>query len=180
MSAVLELVGISKSFPGVTALQDVSLGLQAGRIHALVGENGAGKSTLINILSGVLRPDAGEIHLNGQPVHFADARQAHRKGIVVVHQEVDLFPDLSVAENIALEQGVPRLAGVGVDWRGVTTRARSALELVGETISPRALAAGLSPAQRQMILIAAAVSASARVLILDEPTSSLSGAEVEV
>src|SRR5436309_10951806 len=107
MSAVVELVRISKSFPGVSALQQVGLALQPGRIHALIGENGAGKSTLINILSGVLRPDQGDILLAGQPMHFADVRMARKHGIVTVYQEVDLFPDLTVAENLGFEQGLP-------------------------------------------------------------------------
>src|SRR5262249_9889123 len=98
MQAVLELVGVSKSFPGVAALRDVVLTLRAGSVHALVGENGAGKSTLIHILSGVLAPDGGEVRLDGQPLRLADARAAHARGIVTVPQEVDLFPDLTVAE----------------------------------------------------------------------------------
>src|SRR5262245_20564505 len=124
---VVELLQVSKSFPGVTALEGVGLQLLEGTIHALVGENGAGKSTLINILSGVLRPDAGEIRLWGKPVHFADARAARRQGIVTVHQEVDLFPDLSVAENMGLEQGLPAGPLGLVRWRRLRDRARSAL-----------------------------------------------------
>jgi ABC-type sugar transport system ATPase subunit/ribose/xylose/arabinose/galactoside ABC-type transport system permease subunit len=174
---VVELSHLGKSFPGVTALQDVSLKLHAGTIHALVGENGAGKSTLINILSGVLRPDAGDIRLLGKPVHFHDARAARKQGIVTVHQEVDLFPDLSVAENMGLEQGLLANRLGWVSWANLRDRARHALHTVGENIPLNALAATLSPAQRQMVEIAAAVSEEARVLILDEPTSSLSAAE---
>jgi ABC-type sugar transport system ATPase subunit/ribose/xylose/arabinose/galactoside ABC-type transport system permease subunit len=176
----VQLLHVSKSFPGVLALQDVSLTLQPGRIHALVGENGAGKSTLINILGGVLGPDAGEVRMAGRPVHFANARAARRHGVVVVHQEVDLFPDLSVAENIGLEQGLPRGRLGGVSWANLRRRARHALELVGESLPPGLPAGRLSPALRQLLLIAAAVSESAPVLVLDEPTSSLSAAESEV
>jgi ABC-type sugar transport system ATPase subunit/ribose/xylose/arabinose/galactoside ABC-type transport system permease subunit len=179
-AAVVQLLHLRKSFPGVTALQDVSLTLRAGTIHALVGENGAGKSTLINLLSGVLSPDEGEICLSGQPVRFADARAAHRQGIVTVHQEVDLFPDLSVSENIGLEQGLPRNRFGWVDWRSMRQRTRQALQTVQEEMSPSRLAATLSPAQRQLVLIASAVSEAARVLILDEPTSSLSAAETQI
>jgi ABC-type sugar transport system ATPase subunit/ribose/xylose/arabinose/galactoside ABC-type transport system permease subunit len=174
---VVELSHIGKSFPGVTALEGVNLKLHAGTIHALVGENGAGKSTLINILSGVLRPDTGDIRLRGKPVHFHDARAAGKQGIVTVHQEVDLFPDLSVAENMGLEQGLPTNRLGWVSWRHLRDRARHALQTVGEKIPLGALTATLSPAQRQMVEIAAAVSEEARVLILDEPTSSLSAAE---
>src|SRR5919202_2342472 len=103
MHSLVELRGITKSFPGVQALRDVDLTLRAGSVHALVGENGAGKSTLINVLSGVLAPDAGEIRVGGAPVRFRDPRAARRHGIVTVHQEVDLFPDLTIAENVGLE-----------------------------------------------------------------------------
>src|SRR5437764_8636496 len=105
MSVLVELVGIRKSFPGVVALDGVDLTLRAGRVHALVGENGAGKSTLINILSGVLPPDAGDLHVAGELVRLGSPRAAHGHGIVTVHQEVDLFPDLTVLENVGWEQG---------------------------------------------------------------------------
>jgi ABC-type sugar transport system ATPase subunit/ribose/xylose/arabinose/galactoside ABC-type transport system permease subunit len=177
---VVELSRISKSFPGVAALQGVDLALRAGAVHALVGENGAGKSTLINILSGVLTPDAGEVRLRGEAVHFGDARAARRRGVVTVHQEVDLFPDLSVAENIGLEQGLPTRPLGWIDWKALRTRTREAVRTVGEDLPLDAPASVLSPAQRQMVEIAAAVSEAARVLILDEPTSSLSAAETEV
>jgi ABC-type sugar transport system ATPase subunit/ribose/xylose/arabinose/galactoside ABC-type transport system permease subunit len=180
MSAVVELSGISKSFPGVLALRNMDLALQPGRIHALVGENGAGKSTLINILGGSLAPDHGTIRFKGQPARFADARDAHRQGIVTVHQEVDLFADLSVTDNIALEQGLPAQRWGWIDRREQTHRTRLALDVMRAKLPPDALAAGLSPAQRQLLILAAALSHPARVLILDEPTSSLSAAEAEV
>jgi ABC-type sugar transport system ATPase subunit/ribose/xylose/arabinose/galactoside ABC-type transport system permease subunit len=176
----VELIGISKSFPGVQALAGVSLLIRPGRVHALVGENGAGKSTLINVLSGVVAPDAGQVRVGGKPVELGDARAARRHGIVTVHQEADLFPDLSVAENIGLEQGLPAGRLGWVRWRALRTRARAALAAVGEPIRPNTLAAHLTPAQRQMVEVAAAVSEAARVLILDEPTSSLSAGETEV
>jgi ABC-type sugar transport system ATPase subunit/ribose/xylose/arabinose/galactoside ABC-type transport system permease subunit len=180
MSAVVELAGIGKAFPGVRALQDVDLALRAGSIHALVGENGAGKSTLINILSGVLAPDTGTIRVAGHAVHLSDARAARRHGIVTVHQEVDLFPDLSVMENVGLEQGLPLTRLGTIDWRAQRRRTRAALDSVGEELAPGMLAGSLTPAQRQMVEIAAAVSQAAKVLILDEPTSSLSEAETQV
>jgi ABC-type sugar transport system ATPase subunit/ribose/xylose/arabinose/galactoside ABC-type transport system permease subunit len=180
MSAVVELAGISKAFPGVRALEDVDLTLRAGTIHALIGENGAGKSTLINILSGVLAPDCGTIRLTGHAVHLTDARAARRHGVVTVHQEVDLFPDLSVMENIGLEQGLPLTRLGTIDWRAQRRRTRAALDAVGEDLAPGMLAGNLTPAQRQMVEIAAAVSQAAKVLILDEPTSSLSEAETQI
>src|SRR5262249_11842707 len=160
-------VGICKSFPGVTALRGVDLAVRAGSIHALVGENGAGKSTLMNVLGGVLAPDAGQIHLGGRPVHLADARAARALGIVTVHQEVDLFAALSVLENINLQQGLPAHGGLLVDWPCARQHARAALKAVGDPVSPATLAGALSPAQRQLVEIGAAVSRAARVLILD-------------
>jgi rhamnose transport system ATP-binding protein len=180
MSAVLELVRVSKSFPGVAALQDVDLVLQAGRIHALVGENGAGKSTLINILSGLLLPDAGEIRLSGVPVRFRNPLSARRQGIVTVHQEVDLFPDLTISENVGLLQGLPVNRAGWIDWREQRRRTEAALAALGEDLSPSLPAGSLTPAQRQLVEIAAAVSQSARALVLDEPTSSLSEEEAKV
>jgi ribose transport system ATP-binding protein/rhamnose transport system ATP-binding protein len=171
-----ELVQVSKSFPGVHALDRVDLTLRAGTIHALVGENGAGKSTLINVLSGVLHPDAGEVRVAGRPVKFAGARAAHALGIVTVHQEVDLFPDLSATENVGLHQGLPSTLGC-IDWARQRRRTAEALAAVGAAVAPGTPADDLTPAQRQLVELAAAVSQAARVLILDEPTSSLSAAE---
>jgi ABC-type sugar transport system ATPase subunit/ribose/xylose/arabinose/galactoside ABC-type transport system permease subunit len=180
MKAAVELAGISKAFPGVRALEDVSLALYPGRVHALVGENGAGKSTLINVLGGSLAPDRGEVRLDGHPVRFADAHHARRRGIVTVHQEVDLFPDLSVLENVGLEQGLAANRFGWIDWRARRRRAREALDLVGAELPLDAPAAGLSPAQRQLLIVGAALSQPVRVLVLDEPTSSLSAGETEV
>ncbi len=180
MSPAVELVGITKTFPGVRALEDVSLALRPGRVHALVGENGAGKSTLINVLGGSLPPDRGEVRLDGQAVRFADAHEARRRGIVTVHQEVDLFPDLSVLENVGLEQGLAANRLGWIDWRLQRRRAREALDLVGAGLPLDAPAAGLSPAQRQLLIVGSTLSQRVRVLVLDEPTSSLSAGETEV
>jgi len=174
--AVVQLRGVSKTFPGVTALKGVSLDLRPGAIHALLGENGAGKSTLINILSGVLQPDQGEIFVRDQRVQFADARAARRWGIAAVHQEADLFPDLSVAENVALEHGWPRSHGL-ISWPALRKNTQSALVTLGRDLDPARQAATLSSAERQLVGIAAALSQAASVLILDEPTSSLSEGE---
>ena len=122
---LIELLQLTKRFPGVTALDAVNLGLRQGTIHALLGENGAGKSTLINILSGVLQPDSGEFRMRGNPVHLANAHAARALGIATVHQEADLFPDLSVAENLAFEHGWALRAGL-IDWRGLHDAQRPA------------------------------------------------------
>ncbi|HZU37295.1 MAG TPA: ATP-binding cassette domain-containing protein, partial [Gemmataceae bacterium] len=177
---IVELRGLYKHFPGVQALSDVSFVLRAGAIHGLVGENGAGKSTLINILSGTLQPDAGEVILDGQPVTRPNARAARRQGIVTVHQEVDLFADLSVAENMGHEQGLPTSRLGRIRWKLLHAQTRAAFAAIGVAMPPTALAGRLTPAQRQLVEIAAAVSQQARVLILDEPTSSLSGAETQI
>jgi len=180
MQPLVELCRITRSFPGVVALKDMSLALRSGSIHAIVGENGAGKSTLINVLSGVLPPDAGEIRVAGRPTAFADARAAHRHGIVAVHQEVDLFPDLTVAENIGHERGLPVRCLGWVDWSRLRRQTREALAAMGESWSPSLPAAALTPGRRQLVEIGAAVSQDAWVLILDEPTSSLSEAEAQL
>jgi rhamnose transport system ATP-binding protein len=177
--AIVQLRNISKSFPGVAALDDVSLDLRGGEIHALLGENGAGKSTLINILSGVMQPDSGVIEVRGRPVRLVDARQARALRIATVHQESDLIPDLSVAENIALEHGWPRY-GPFIAWQRLRDDTRAALQTLQRDIDPRRPAATLAPAERQLVGIAASLSQSACVLILDEPTSSLSEAETQL
>jgi ABC-type sugar transport system ATPase subunit/ribose/xylose/arabinose/galactoside ABC-type transport system permease subunit len=171
----VELRQIVRSFPGVQALRGADLALSPGRIHALVGANGAGKSTLIAVLGGALAPDSGTVILDGRPIHFTGVADARRAGIVVVHQEVDLFPDLSAAENIAFLQGRLTRGGIldpAAEWR----RAEAAARAVGG-LDLRRPADRLTPAQRQLLEIGAAVSQSARVLVLDEPTSSLSATE---
>lgn len=175
--ASVEFVGIAKSFPGVQALSGVDLTLQSGRIHALVGENGAGKSTLLGIIAGIHQPDSGEMRFRGRPVRWSNPAEARRAGIVIVHQEVELFPDLSVAENVGWLSGMPTRRFGLVDWSELHRRTETALKAVGERLSPRTLAGELSPAQRQMVEIAAAICQSASLLIFDEPTSSLSDAE---
>src|SRR5262245_24831807 len=158
MSGLLELSRVGKLFPGVTALAEVDLALRPGRIHALVGENGAGKSTLINLLSGLLQPDSGEIRFDGKRLHLVSAQAAHRLGIVTVHQEVDLFGSLSVMENLGLEQGLATRALGWIDWREQRRRARAALEKVGVDWSPAVLAERLSSGQRQLVEIAGALA----------------------
>ena len=176
---LLELIGAGKSFPGVVALRDVSVDFRAGEVHALVGENGAGKSTLINLLCGVYQPTAGELHLDGRPLYLPNPVAARRLGIVAVHQEAELFPTLSLAENLALTQGLPTGPLGWVHWSKVDRDAAAAAAVLHEPLDVRQPASGLRVAQRQMLQVAHAVAQHARFLILDEPTSSLSGAESE-
>ena len=179
VSPLLELHQIRRTFPGVVALERVSFQLLPGEVHALVGENGAGKSTLINILSGVLQPDEGQIELLGSPIVLANPVEARQRGIVAVHQEAELFPTLSVAENMALESGLPVNKFGLVQWRQVAAVAANAMSQLGPSWRPDTPAAELSVAHRQMAQVAAAIEQQVRVLILDEPTSSLSRREAE-
>ena len=173
-----ELRGISKRFAATQALDDVSLALAAGQVHALVGENGAGKSTLVKILAGVHQPDSGTILLDGVPTVIPGPAQARALGIAVVHQEPRLFPDLTVAENVFIGHAPSGRFG-RIDW-GATRRAAQALfEELDVQLDVGAPVRGLSMADQQLIEIAKSLSVEARVLILDEPTASLSAHEVE-
>jgi len=174
--AFLEFDGVSKSFPGVRALDAVSFGVAAGSAHALVGENGAGKSTLLKILSGVYRPDAGTVRIDGRAREFRSAADAFAAGVAVIYQELQLVPEMTVAENLFLGH-LPSRAGV-VDGRALREAAARQLEVMGERIDPRARVGRLPIAQRQMVEIAKALTRGAKVIAFDEPTSSLSDREV--
>ena len=167
---ILRLSGIHKHFGGEPALRGADLAVCPGDIHGLVGENGAGKSTLINISTGVLLPDAGEIVLDDRPITVANPRQAAALGIGVVHQEADLFAQLSIAENMLLSRGLVRVRPGLVNWPATYREADRLVGVMGESFSVREPAAGLSVARRMMSGIAAAVSERARVLFLDETT----------
>jgi len=169
MNLVIEAV--SKSFPGVRALDSVSLDLKAGEIHALMGENGAGKSTLIKIVTGLYRPDSGRVLLDGQPIAFGSPRDALAAGVSAVHQERNLIPRFSVGENILLER-LPTKNGL-VDYGAVEQEARRYLSLLDRGIDPRAEVRNLSVAQMQIVEIAKALSLEAKILLLDEPTASI-------
>lgn len=174
---LLELKNITKSFSGVEVLHDVSFSLQQGEVHALLGENGAGKSTLVKIITGVHQPDQGEIYLNDTLVHFHDAHESRNAGIAAIYQELTLFPDLDVAENIFVgRQPVKR--GGRIDWKKLYDEAERLLTSLGVHIDLKQKARSLSIAQQQMIEIARAISINARILIMDEPTSSLTLSEV--
>jgi ribose transport system ATP-binding protein len=174
---MFELRHISKSFPGVRALDDVSLQFHAGEIHGLIGENGAGKSTAIKIMSGLHQPDAGEIRFKGAPVALGSHRDALAKGIGIVHQELCVIPDASVAENIMIDKLITRRLGV-IDWPAVYREAQKHLDRVGLEVPPDRPVRGLSVAQKQLVQIAKALAAEVKILLLDEPTSSLTEHEV--
>ncbi|HEX2526315.1 MAG TPA: sugar ABC transporter ATP-binding protein [Geminicoccus sp.] len=169
---LLEARGIGKSFPGVRALDDVNLTLAKGSIHALLGENGAGKSTLIKILTGVHRLDEGELLLDGQPVRFADPHAAIAAGVGVVHQERNLIPRFSVAENIMLERLGPSVLSK-VDQSVLQAEAKRWLDLLELDVDPATPVGRLSAAKMQLVEIAKALSLRSRVLLMDEPTASL-------
>jgi len=173
---ILEMTGIDKTFPGVNALQQVDFRLFPGEIHALMGQNGAGKSTLINVLTGVLSHDRGEIRLNGESVRFAAPLEAEVAGIQTLYQEVNLCPNLSVAENIFAGRH-PKKRGA-IDWKAINSQARHALAALDLFIDVTRSLDSCPIAVQQMVAIARAVSVDATVLILDEPTSSLDDGEV--
>jgi rhamnose transport system ATP-binding protein len=176
--ALLRLTDITKSFGGVRALKAVSFELAPGEVHALVGENGAGKSTLIKIITGAHRPDTGTIEIAGQPLTDNDPTIARKLGVAAIYQQPALFADLTVAENIAL-----RLESGGkwriIRWDDRRKRAEALLNRVGADISPDAFVRDLTMPQQQLVEIAGALGADARILILDEPTASLSDREVD-
>ncbi|MFL5734995.1 MAG: sugar ABC transporter ATP-binding protein [Chloroflexia bacterium] len=173
----IQVQHVSKSFGGVQALQDVHFEIFPGEVHALLGENGAGKSTLIKIITGVHQPDAGEMLLEGQPVRFSNTREAQEQGITAIYQEPSLFPDLDVAENIMV--GRQPAGRFGIDWKRMYREAGDLLRRLHVSIDPRTKARDLSVAQQQLVEIARALSINAKVLIMDEPTSSLTLGEVQ-
>src|SRR3954447_22067094 len=174
---VFQVQHISKSFGGVHALQDVHFEIFPGEVHALLGENGAGKSTLIKIITGVYQPDAGELLFAGSPIRFANTRAAQAHGVAAIYQEPSLFPDLDIAENIMI--GRQAVVGMSVDWMRMCQDAGALLRRLGMALDPRTKARELSVAQQQVVEIARALSINAKVLIMDEPTSSLTLREVE-
>ena len=176
---IFELVGISKSFPGVRALDGVSFNLRAGEVHALLGENGAGKSTLVKIMSGVYRPDQGTIRIDGREVEISAPTEAQALGIVPVHQELHLEPYLTVAENIFL--GRQPLGRFGlIDHARMKREAQTIIDGLGVSLDPSATVQSLSVAQRQIIAVARAASTTARIVIFDEPTSALTDRETDL
>lgn len=177
---LLELRGISKAFPGVRALDDVSFGVWSGEVHMLLGENGAGKSTLMKVLCGAYRADAGEFFHRGEKVTINSSADAQQLGIAVIFQEFSLVPYLDIAQNIFLgREPKGRIPGT-IDRRKLLREARSVLGSIGFDIDPTILVAKLGVAQQQMVEIAKAVSQNARILVMDEPTAALSDRETEL
>jgi rhamnose transport system ATP-binding protein len=176
-SSILELRNIHKSFSGVHALRGVDFHLRSGEVHALLGENGAGKSTLIKVMTGVHQPDSGEIFLDGDQNHFSDPYESRIHGITAIYQEPSLFPDLDIAENIFVGRQ-PFRKGRRVDWQEMYRAAKDLLVSLGVQLDPKTKARNLSIAEQQMVEIARALSINARILIMDEPTSSLTLNEV--
>ncbi len=179
MSApLLELTGIAKRYPGVTALDGVDFSLLPGEVHCLCGENGAGKSTLMKILAGGQRPDAGEIRLNGEVLRLRSPQHAQQCGIGMIYQEFNLAPALSVAENIFLGRA-PRRKGLPlIDWHALEANAAALLARIGIKLDPRKTVRECSVAEQQMVEIAKALALNARVLIMDEPSATLTDAEL--
>lgn len=175
---VLKMVGITKQFPGVLALDSVNFEVERGEIHALVGENGAGKSTLLKILAGAITMDKGEILLEGKPVRFSSPLDAINMGIAVIYQEFNLVPYLSAGENIFLGRE-PRKFNGFVDFKTLHAKAQAILDRIGANFSSREIVSNLSVAQQQMTEIAKALSQNARIIAMDEPTSALTDREVE-
>ncbi len=175
---ILEMSHISKTFPGVQALQDVSLSLFAGEVLAVVGENGAGKSTLIKILSGVYGPDTGEVSLQGRKVSLRGPKDAMDRGINTIYQETSLVQEITVAENIFLGRQ-PAARGGRIDWKSMLASAREIMERLSIPLAPSALVSALSAAQQQLVEIAKAFSRDAKIIIMDEPTASLTAEDTE-
>ncbi len=177
-SPLLQLSNISKSFPGVQALKGVSFAVNAGEIHALVGENGAGKSTLMKILAGVYQPDAGEIHWQGQLLKLSKPSEAQKQGIRIIYQEFNLLPDLTVAENVFLNREPVTRFGF-VDFAAMNQQTKELLARLESDIYPESLVDSLTVAQQQLVEIVKALSENAQLLIMDEPTAALNPTETE-
>jgi ABC-type sugar transport system ATPase subunit len=176
-SPLFRLSGITKRFGGVIAVQDVDFELRPGEVHALVGENGAGKSTLMKIVDGLYEPDEGSLEVNGEAVSFSSPRDAEAAGIAMIPQELDLFPELSIAENLFVGRKRPRTRWGGLDWSTMQQEARRRLDALGVKLDVTAPVKGLSAANGQVVAIARALVGDARAVVMDEPTSSLTDRE---
>src|SRR2546423_6232417 len=178
VSPLVEMIGVSKSYGGVRACREVDFTVRPGEVHALLGENGAGKSTLMRVLSGDVTDHRGTIMVGGQRVRFSAPVDAQRAGIAMIHQELDLVPDLSVADNVFLGREPGTRLRI-VDRGRMNAATRRLLERCGVRLDPRRVVGELRTGEQQLVTIAKALSLDARVLIMDEPTSALSPVEVE-
>lgn len=178
MEYMFEMRGVTKAFPGVLALDNVTFQVKAGSVHALCGENGAGKSTLMKVLAGIYKPDAGEIIIKNESVQIANSRDAIDKGISMIHQELNLFPQMTVEANLFIAREASRALGV-VDKKANLQRVREIFEEYEIEISPQARMIDLTIAQQQMVEIVRAIAFNAKIIIMDEPTSSLTDFEIQ-
>ena len=179
MAAILKIRGITKTYPGVRALQDVSFDVERGTIHAIMGENGAGKSTLMQIIAGAQRPDSGTLEFDGRDVHFSSPAEAQAIGIAIVYQELNLSPNLSIAENIFL--GIePRAAGAFLDRKTLKAKVAEILKKLDLHFDPEAIVGQMTVGQQQLVEICKSLVREPRLLIFDEPTSSLSEADAKI
>ena len=177
--AVVACRGLTKRFGGQVAVDGVDFDVRADEVHALVGENGAGKSTLVKMLDGYHRPDEGSLLAGGEEVRFDSVRDAERAGVAMIPQELDLFGELTVAENLVVGRDRPRRPWGGIDWKAIRSAARERFEALGVEIDVDVPVKQLPAANQQLVAIARALAGDARVVMMDEPTSSLSGGEVE-
>ena len=176
--AILEMRGIAKAFSSVYALKNVDFTLEQGRVMALVGENGAGKSTLMRILTGIYDYDQGEICYHGKPIRFQNAMESREAGIAIIHQEFNLFPNLTAAENIFLADKSVQRRGL-VDWAALNRRAQELVDSIGGTFSVLEPVQNLTVQNQQVVEIVKALAANAEILVMDEPTSALPESEVQ-
>jgi len=176
---VLKMEGIDKSFPGVRALDNARFELRAGEVHALVGENGAGKSTLMKVLAGIYSKDAGTIVYQGQEVDIPTPRAAQHLGISMIHQELNLMPHLTLAQNVFVGREPRQALPFVLDEKKINAQTQDLFDLMHLRLDPRAKAADLTVAKQQMVEIAKALSFNSQVLIMDEPTAALTESEIE-
>lgn len=176
---ILHMEGIHKSFSGVSVLRDIHLSLYQGEVHALMGENGAGKSTLMKIMAGIYKPDSGSMFYHNKEVAWHNPMEARDKGISVIHQEISLSPNLTIGENILMGTPFPKNKFGLVKWEAIYERAAEVLRSIGSSLDPRTKVSSLSVAQQQIVEIARALSFNSDVLIMDEPTASLTDKEID-
>jgi ribose transport system ATP-binding protein len=179
--AAIELRSVSKDFPGVHALSNVNVAFRKGEVHAIVGQNGAGKSTIVKILAGVHKPDSGSILINGRVVNMDSPQDARRLGLAVIYQEFQLIPSLSVAENMFLGREPRRrgAAGLFIDWRRLRASSRAILSQLGSSLNPGSMVSDLRTSDQQIVEIAKALSTNAEIILMDEPTASLTAPEIK-
>ncbi len=177
---MLEVRNITREFPGVKALDNVSVTFKEGEIHALMGENGAGKSTLMKIITGIYRPDLGGVYLDGEKMEFKSYRDSIAHDISMVHQEIQVIPKATIAENIVLDKLQDFKKGGKVDWKKINETAQKYLDMVELDVKPTDIIENMTAAQKQLIQIAKALSCNAKYILLDEPTSSLTAFEAQI